>query len=80
MIESKTQKVLQHLITRKSITSWEAIKLYRATRLSAIIYTLRKRGYIIESVPEYNKSAKTNFARYVLLKQKKKWFESLLKK
>lgn len=80
MIESKTQKVLRHLITRKSITSWEAIKLYRATRLSAIIYTLRKRGYIIESVPEYNKSTKTNFARYVLLKQRKKWFESLLKK
>lgn len=70
MIESKTQKVLRHLVTLKSITSWEAIKLYKATRLSAIIYNLRKRGYMIISEPEYNKISKTPFARYILLKQK----------
>lgn len=70
MIESQTQRVLRHLITKKSITSWEAIKLYRATRLSAIIYNLRKRGYMIISEPEYNQKTKTQFARYILLKQK----------
>ncbi len=69
-MESKTQKVLRHLITLKSITSWEAIKLYKATRLSAIIYNLRKRGYMIISEPEYNRNTKTQFARYILLKQK----------
>lgn len=40
---SKTQKVLEHLKLHKKITSWEAIQLYRATRLSSIIYNLRNR-------------------------------------
>ena len=44
---SKTMDVLQHLQLYKTITSLEAIKLYRATRLSAIIYKLKKRGYNI---------------------------------
>ena len=39
---NKHQKVLEHLKTHGSITSWEAIQLYRATRLSAIIFNLRK--------------------------------------
>lgn len=65
----KTQiiKILEHLKRRKSITSWEAIQLYRATRLSTIIYTLRKRGYNIQSYTEYNETTGTHFARYVLL-------------
>ena len=47
---SKTEKVKQHLIKRGHITSWEAIINYRATRLSAIIFELKKRGMEIESV------------------------------
>ena len=46
---SKTQKVLDHLKKRGTITSWEAINLYGATRLSAIIFNLRK-YYDIQSV------------------------------
>lgn len=46
-MKSQTQAVLQHLIDNKTITSWEAITEYGATRLSAIIYNLRKKGYII---------------------------------
>ena len=38
---NKTNAIQQHLIEHGSITSWEAIKLYGATRLSAIIYNLR---------------------------------------
>lgn len=38
---SKTFNVLTHLKEHKKITSMEAIKLYYATRLSAIIYNLR---------------------------------------
>lgn len=67
---SKTKKVLFHLQNHKSITSWEAIKLYKATRLSAIIYVLRKRGYEISSIPEYNKKTGCNFARYVLIRKR----------
>lgn len=47
---NKTQMVLQHLKKKGNITSWEAIQMYGATRLSAIIFNLRKRGYIIDSL------------------------------
>lgn len=40
---TKTDKVKNHLLEKKTITSWEAIQLYRATRLSAIIYNLRNK-------------------------------------
>jgi len=38
---SKHKLVKQHLIINGSITSWDAIEKYGATRLSAIIYDLR---------------------------------------
>ena len=38
---NKTNAVQLHLIEKGSITSWEAIKEYGATRLSAIIFRLR---------------------------------------
>lgn len=46
---NKTQKVLEHLVTYKTITSWEAIQKYRASRLSVIIFNLKERGHIIET-------------------------------
>lgn len=48
---TKTDKVLEHLQKNGSITSWEAIELYGATRLSAIIFNLRKK-FNIQSVDE----------------------------
>lgn len=47
-----TQKemVLRHLSDCKNITAWEAIKEYGITRLSAIIYELKKEGYNIADV------------------------------
>ena len=39
--KTKTGKVLAHLQERGSINAWKAIQLYRATRLSAIIFDLR---------------------------------------
>ena len=38
---NKTNAIQLHLIEKGSITSWEAIKEYGATRLSAIIFRLR---------------------------------------
>lgn len=52
MASIKTQKeaVLNHLKTKGTITSMEAIQEYGATRLSAIIFELRhKDGYDIET-------------------------------
>ena len=65
--KSKKDLVLIHLQMHKSITSWEAIEKFRATRLSAIIHTLRhKDGHNITSSPEYNKETGTNYDRYTL--------------
>ena len=44
---TQAQAVLKHLQEKGSITSIEAISLYGATRLSSIIYNLRKAGYNI---------------------------------
>lgn len=38
---NKTKAIQLHLIEKGNITSWEAIKEYGATRLSAIIFNLR---------------------------------------
>lgn len=38
---NKTKAVMMHLQEHGKINSWEAIKEYGATRLSAIIYNLR---------------------------------------
>lgn len=48
MKTNKTQLVLKHLQEYGTITSWEAIGKYGATRLSAIIFNLRK-NHIINS-------------------------------
>ena len=40
---NKTKAIQLHLIEKGNITSWEAIKEYGATRLSAIIYNLRNK-------------------------------------
>jgi hypothetical protein len=42
---TKRKLVLAHLLKHKSITSLEAIDKYSATRLSAIIFNLRKLKY-----------------------------------
>lgn len=46
---TETLMIEKHLEDKGSITSIEAIQLYGATRLSGIIYNLRKRGYVIDS-------------------------------
>ena len=74
MAVSQTELVLQHLIEHGSITSYEAIKFYGATRLSAIIYTLKhKDGYIITTTFETvttRYGVKTKVARYKLVKKR----------
>lgn len=65
----KTTDVLEHMQKNGSITSMEAFELYGATRLSAIIFNLRKKGYDIETedarcTDRYGHVC--NFAKYVL--------------
>lgn len=66
---NKHKAVLQWLQTGASISSMEAIQSFGATRLSAIIFNLRKRGYNIETVTCEGTDRfgnKMQFARYYL--------------
>jgi len=68
---NKTQKVKTHLLKNKVITSWEAIKLYKATRLSAIIHNLRKDGLDIstQTVAKIDENGHNcNYAKYIFIK------------
>ena len=70
---NKTKAVLWHLIEKGNITSWEAIKEYGATRLSAIIFNLRhKYNMNIETekicfTDRYGNKA--NYAKYIYNKE-----------
>lgn len=66
----KTQKddVLEFMQEHGSITSWQAITLFGATRLSAIIHELKKDGHSIlsERVQVDTRYGKTNVSKYTL--------------
>lgn len=76
MQKPKTQyeAVSNHLFNFGHITSWEAIKEYGITRLSHLIYRLRKEGVLIESLDTnaINRFGnKVTFATYKLSNFKK---------
>ena len=64
---SKTKLIQSHLLKKKSITSWEAIELYGATRLSAIIFGLRDKYDIITKMVDGKDrfGNQIRFAKYV---------------
>ena len=67
-VKSQSDAILRHLKTYGSITSYEAIKEYGATRLSAIIFNHRKEGYDIDSLPLTKKTRfgrNTTIAKYI---------------
>ena len=67
--DTKTWDVLQHLKEHGSITQLEATELYGATRLSAIVFNLRKKGYAISSETQGaidRHGHAVNYARYIL--------------
>ena len=67
---NKTKEVLKHLQTYGSITSMEAIELYKATRLGDIIYRLRGKGIKIETItiPFVDMyGTKSSYGKYVLI-------------
>jgi len=68
---NKTKAIQLHLIENGSITSWEAIKEYGATRLSAIIFNLRHkygmdiRNERINFTDRYG--TKSHYDKYILV-------------
>lgn len=69
---NKTKAVLLHLEEKGHINSWEAIKEYGATRLSAIIYNLRHHydldivNETVEFVDRFG--TKSHYDNYILIK------------
>lgn len=60
MGKSQTQDVLDYMKENGGITSKEAFQRFGATRLSGLIWGLRKQGYEIDSVP---KKVKTRYGK-----------------
>lgn len=62
---SKETAVIEYLKrSKKGITSLEAINMFGATRLSAIIFKAKERGYIISDTFEECVDRFGNVARY----------------
>ena len=69
---SQNDIVLNHLMEKGNITTFESYDLYGITRLSARISDLRKLGYNIASVSQKGINrfgAKVRFCRYTLIKK-----------
>ena len=65
MITRQIDQVEKHLKKYGHITSWQAIQKYRVTRLSAVIYELRK-THTITTQHCKNKTGKGSYAKYLL--------------
>jgi len=65
---SQWQIVKMHLEIHGSLTSWEAIQLYRITRLSAIIFILKnEQGIDIDTIRMRTESENKSYAKYIIL-------------
>lgn len=70
MKTTQRAEVLNYLKEHGSITSMEAFELFGATRLSAIIFTLRGQGYRIATMDMGTKNRygqKVRYAKYVYM-------------
>jgi len=61
---TKTDKVIFHLQSGKTISSMEAFQMFNATRLSAIIFELRRKGYVIENINKVSVDKEGNKSYY----------------
>ena len=80
-VKSQSDAILWHLKTYGSITSYEAIKEYGATRLSAIIFNHRKDGYDIDSMPLTKKTRfgrTTTIAKYTYVVPPQEFIQEML--
>ena len=62
-METQKQLIEKHLLEKGKITSWEAFKIYGVTRLSHIIYILRRK-YDIISVSTTKKNRYGHYCTY----------------
>ena len=69
MKTTKQQKILNHLLSGKSITPKDAIDLYKVYRLAAVVCVLKKQGYNIITHAEHY--GETRWAKYSLMYEHK---------
>lgn len=62
--ETHIENIKEHLNSGCSITSWDAIQLYRCTRLSAVIYYLKDKYDMLIKSERVVEIDGTHFARY----------------
>lgn len=75
MREAQWKKVLDYLKKHhRGITSMRAFWRFRITRLSARIYDLREKGYLIHTFKEPNTFTVGTHARYVLINNEPELF------
>lgn len=65
---TQKEEVLLHLLTYKTITSFDAIKFYNITRLADKVYQLRKEGHNITSTLEQFTNKYGNTSNYSIYK------------
>ena len=64
-VDSQTAHVLAHLGSGRGLTPMEAFDRYGITRLSGLVFSLRRRGWRIETVPRTGKRGQ-RYAEYFL--------------
>ena len=64
----KNQKeiILTHIKEHGNISTLEGYEKYKIMRVGSVINLLRKEGYKINTVLEYNKKSNKRYARYYL--------------
>lgn len=67
---NKTTAVLKWLQDGHTITSLEAFERFKATRLSSIIFNLKKQGYVITTTMRTDKYG-VHYAEYKLQEEAK---------
>jgi len=69
-LKSQRTTVLNYLRkNKKGVTSMKAFWKWHITRLSAVIFDLRKKGFDIITIREPNTFSKGTHARYVLVEK-----------
>lgn len=68
-MKTQISSIVDFMLTHAGITSLQAIQKFGATRLSGIIYTLKKQGYNIEDkwITVETRFGKARVKRYYIL-------------
>ena len=71
-MNSATKELIRYLRTNRGITSMEAFELFSITRLSGIIYSLKKQGYVFRTITHTTVTRHgrhVNYAEYQLISE-----------